>query len=83
MRYPESDLTWTEENRSTNNKQRETEDLNTQEGNEGSGNTCGDTADTNNHDITGKSKTKHIKHRNKTFKIKQKTWRDMNWDTEV
>lgn len=64
------DLTWNEGNR-----RPDTEDWNTQKGKEGSGNTWRDTADTKDHDATGKRKTKHTEHGNtRPFKVKQETW---------
>lgn len=44
----------TKENRRPDPEQRETEELNTQDGNDGS--TWGKTADTNNHNATGEAK---------------------------
>lgn len=40
--------------------------------------------DTNKHDATGQSKTKHIKQENtKLFKIKQEPWRDVDMTTQA
>lgn len=66
------------------NRQQEIEDLNTQEGHEGSGNTCRDTADTNENDDATEGKTKHREHGDTpVFKIKHETLRDVDMTTQA